>query len=299
MLKLFHIIFRVDPADAEFLPTDLLLEEDNEDHMYNSVKQSGGVRHRPSFLMSILNSNFGQSIRKRSSIYKADSFREGQGHTNPAFMKYTSYKNSSPTNSRSSSTAKRPSPTHSRASSVSFQPCSISRHRHKSFDVSRVENSLANGANPECEGTGIMSAMTAAVAPVIPNFEVYGDKSSNILENDVGMQKMDSYMPSIPEEPSRIMSTASVGSTISESPQNDVQALVAEASKVLEELNKAVRGGKHNKDSSAKDYESCCSLSSDESSEDEEDQQNRETGVRNSIAVEMPNDHQLEFREKF
>lgn len=132
-----------------------------------------------------------------------------------------------------------------------------------------------------------MSAMTAAVAPVISNFEVGGD------ETDVGMQKMEGHMPPIPEEPSRIVSTARLDSNAAERQQlDDVQTLVAEASKVLEELNRAVTAGKHKKDCESKGYESCCSLSSDESSEEEEDEhETPEMVARSSIALEMSGDH--------
>lgn len=144
-----------------------------------------------------------------------------------------------------------------------------------------------------------MSAMTAAVAPVISNFEVGGDNSNSILETDVGMQKMESHMPPIPEEPSRIVSTASLESNAADRPQlDDVQTLVAEASKVLEELNKVVTAGKHKKDCESKGYESCCSLSSDESNE-EEDFETPESGARSSIAVDMPNDHQHDVDRTF
>lgn len=146
-----------------------------------------------------------------------------------------------------------------------------------------------------------MSAMTAAVAPVISNFEVGGDNSNSILETDVGMQKMESHMPPIPEEPSRIVSTASLDSNAADRPQlDDVQTLVAEASKVLEELNKAVNKGKHKKDCESKGYESCCSLSSDSSEEEEgEEYETSERLARSSIAVEMPNDHQHDVERTF
>lgn len=138
-----------------------------------------------------------------------------------------------------------------------------------------------------------MSAVTAAVAPVISNFEVSGE------ETDVGMQKMESHMPPIPEEPSRIASTASLDTNaVDRPPLDDVQTLVAEASKVLDELNKAVTAGRHRKDCESKGYESCCSLSSDDSSEDEECE-TPERVARSSIAVEMPDDHQHDVERTF
>lgn len=138
-----------------------------------------------------------------------------------------------------------------------------------------------------------MSAMTAAVAPVISNFEVSGD------ETDVGMQKMESHMPPIPEEPSRIVSAVGLDSNAADRQQlDDVQTLVAEASKVLEELNKAVTAGKHRKDCESKGYESCCSLS-DSSEEEEEEREEPEMVARSSIALEMSSEHQNDVERTF
>lgn len=272
----------VNPADSEFLPAETLLEEDNDANVYNSdsLKRPSGVRYRPSFLMSILNTNFGQSLRKRS-MQKTESFRDVQGHINPAFGRTLEgrsppLRGSSPTNSRSSSVARRSTPSHSRASSMSFHPSSISRHRHKSYDVQQAEGNLANGAIPECDVAGIMSTMAAAVAPVVANFEDGSDTNKSLLETEAGYPKVDIYMPPIPEEPSsRVVSMASLDSNddslCSSKQLDDVQTLVAEASKVLEELNRVVRAGGHKKGCESKGYESCCSLSSDESSSGDED----------------------------
>lgn len=141
--------------------------------------------------------------------------------------------------------------------------------------------------------------MTAAVAPVISNFEVSSDSSNSIMEHEVGSQKLESHMPPIPEEPSRVVSTASLDSNAADRPQmDDVQTLVAEASKVLEELNKAVTAGRHKKDCESKGYESCCSLSSDDSDEEEEFETS-ERMARSSIAVDMPNDHQHDVERTY
>ncbi|GIX90214.1 bestrophin-3 [Caerostris darwini] len=266
----------VNAADAEFLPMDTVLEEDNDANVYSSdsVKQTSGVRHRPSFLMNFLNSNFGQSIRRRSTL-KSESFREPQGHVNPAFALNSALpRGNTPSHSRKSSLAKRHSPTHSRASSISMHPSSISRHRHKMYDVQQAESSNLPNGIPESDGKGIMSAMNAAMAPVVGHFEGMppnacetGDQN---MEGDGGLHV---HMPPIPEEPSsRVVSTLSLEPIAENSPKqmDDVQNLVAEASKVLEELNRVVSAQGHKKDCELKGYESCCSLDSD-SDEDEPD----------------------------
>ncbi|XP_054720236.1 bestrophin-4-like [Uloborus diversus] len=265
----------VDPADSEFLPMDTLLEEDNEANVYSSdsMKHANGVRYRPSFLMNILNSNFGQNTRKRS-MQKTDSFKD-QWHVNPAYTinmeRSAPPRGSMPITSRKSSLAKK-SPAHSRASSISFNPSSISRHRHKSYDFQQAETTHANGHIAECEGNGIFSTMAAAMAPVVANFEDESD--SNHMEEDTGYQKTESYMPAIPEEPSRPISMVSTEPQCQELKTNqrdDVQNLVAEASKVLEELNKVVTSQGHRKDCASKDYKSCCSLEMSEASTEEDD----------------------------
>lgn len=264
---------------------DTLLEEDNEANVYSSdsVKQSSGIRHRPSFLMNILNSNFGLSHRRRST-QKAESFQsESQGHVNPAFAAVANLAKNTPSNSRKSSMAKRSSPSHSRASSISFHPSSISRRRHKMYDVQQAETNsmVANGSIPECEQPSIMAAMSAAIAPVVANFEDgSGGKLCDVPEQVLEgagpppetMQKLDNHMPPIPEEPSRVVSAISLASSSHDTdakPMDDVQNLVAEASKVIEELNRVVASQRHSKDCELKGYESCCSLGSDSSSEDE------------------------------
>ncbi|GFU14988.1 bestrophin homolog [Trichonephila clavipes] len=287
----------VNPADAEFLPMDTLLEEDNDANVYSSdsVKQTAGVRYRPSFLMNILNSNFGQSIRRRSTL-KTESFRDAQGHVNPAFAvnneKFAQPKGNTPTHSRKSSLVWR-SPTHSRASSISFHPSSISRHRHKMYDVQQADaNSLNNGSIPECEGKGMVSALNAAMAPVVGNFEntpsAISENIEQIMQED-NPPKLDSHMPPIPEEPSRVVSTISLD-PVPEAPNkqmDDVQNLVAEASKVLEELNRVVTAQGHRKDCELKGYESCCSLGSDDSSSDEgEDLHNEEFAEEEPLAMD-------------
>ncbi|GFT75024.1 bestrophin-3 [Nephila pilipes] len=293
----------VNPADAEFLPMDTLLEEDNDANVYSSdsVKQTSGVRYRPSFLMNILNSNFGQSIRRRSTL-KTESFRDAQGHVNPAFIsnndKFAPPKGSTPSHSRKSSLVRK-SPTHSRASSISFHPSSISRHRHKMYDVQQAEtNSLANGGIPECEGKGMASALNAAMAPVVGHFEnvpsVPCENMEPNMEED-NPPKMDSYMPPIPEEPSRVVSTISLDPVpeTSNTPMDDVQNLVAEASKVLEELNRVVTAQGHRKECELKGYESCCSLGSDDSSSDEgeyvgnEDYAEEEAVAKDCVVIDM------------
>ncbi|KAG8196922.1 hypothetical protein JTE90_027625 [Oedothorax gibbosus] len=308
----------VNPADSEFLPMDTLLEEDNEANVYSSdsVKQSSGVRHRPSFLMNILNSNFGQSLRRRSTQVK-ESFRgESQGHVNPAFAAVIASTKNTPTNSRKSSLAKRSSPTHSRASSISFHPNSISRRRHKMYDVQQAETNsiVANGSLPECEPSTIMAAMSTAIAPVVANFEDGSSgklceiPSEQVLESSSPptetMQKMD-HMPPIPEEPSRVVSAISLGSNPEPAakPMDDVQNLVAEASKVIEELNRVVLSQRHSKDCELKGYESCCSLGSDSSSEEEDynsypaDARASEVPDLDSVAINLNADC-IEFEEK-
>ncbi|GBL84028.1 Bestrophin-3 [Araneus ventricosus] len=270
----------VNPADAEFLPMDTLLEEDNEANVYSSdsVKQTSNIRYRPSFLMNILNSNFGQSIRRRSTL-KNESFREPQGHVNPAFAmnneKIASARGSTPSHSRKSSLARKSSPSHSRASSISFHPSSISRHRHKMYDVQQAESSsLPNGSIPECETKGIVSAINAAMAPVVGNFESVPTNICETIDQQTEGEGLHVHMPPIPEEPSRVVSTISMAPVPEASPSNqmdDVQSLVAEASKVLEELNRVVTAQGHRKDCELKGYESCCSLGSDDSSSDEEE----------------------------
>ncbi|KFM72558.1 Bestrophin-3, partial [Stegodyphus mimosarum] len=203
----------VNPADAQFLPMETLLEEDNEANVYasDSVKQMSGVRYRPSFLMNILNSNFGQSIRRRST-QKNDSFRDPQGHSNPAFAvnleRFNPPRGSTPNASRKSSVIKVPSPTHSRASSISFHPSSISRHRHKMYDVQQAENNNQINA----DGPNIAAAMTAAIAPVVANFAENSahEISESAMESEIGIPKLDSHMPPIPEEPSRVVSSSNL-----------------------------------------------------------------------------------------
>ncbi|XP_054720009.1 bestrophin-2-like [Uloborus diversus] len=295
----------VDPADAEFLPMETLLEEDNEANVYSSdsMKHANGVRYRPSFLMNILNSNFGQSIRKRS-MQKTDSFKD-HGHVNPAYAvnmeRFAPPRGSTPTMSRKSSLAKK-SPTHSRASSISFHPSSISRHRHKSYDLQQAETAHANGPITECEGTGIVSAMAAAMAPVVANFEE--KEAPNPMEVDTGYQKTESYMPPIPEEPSRpisMVNTEPQCQDLKTKQMDDVQNLVAEASKVLEELNRVVTSQGHRKDCALKGYESCCSLEISEASSEEDDNDSNPTSMdvydnidKSSAVIEMGKMHEEE-----
>lgn len=259
-----------------------LMEEDSEAHHYasDSVKQANGVRYRPSFLMNFLNTNFRQSGRKRS-VQKTESFREAQAHSNPSFTinmeKTAGMQSSPPANSRKSSIAKRSSPAHSRTSSISFRPSSISKHRRKSYDVQHIENTLANISMPEYEGEGATTT-TVPPVPAIGNSDDGTANTCSAMESDAGHQRMDSYMPSIPEEPSRVTSMINLDSNAIESnscppkQRDDVQALVAEASKVLEELNKAVKTGRHRKECESKGYESCCSLSSDDSSDNDDNE---------------------------
>ncbi|XP_042904635.1 bestrophin-4 [Parasteatoda tepidariorum] len=293
----------VHPADAEFLPMDLVLEEDSDANMYpsDSVKQGAGVRYRPSFLANIFGSNFGQSIRRRST--KSESTKDPQGHTNPAYTatmeRLAQPRGSTPADSRKSSLTKRTSPAHSRASSISFHPSSISRHRHKLYDVQQAENNnIPNGSLPDCEGSGIVSAMAAAMAPVVANF----NENSNLEEKLERDQNIESdpnplTLASIPEEPSRVVSALSL-ERVDESDANsttqldDVQNLVAEASKVLEELNRVVKSQGHRKDCELKGYESCCSLGSDDSSEDEytpdQIQAAQDEYDSHSVTIDMP-----------
>lgn len=291
-------LYRVNPADSEFLPMDVLLEEDNEANVYNSdsIKQYSG-RYRPSFLMSILNpNNFVQSIRKRS-MQKAESFREGQGHVNPSFTmsseNYAPPRGNTPTSSRSSSIAKRQSPSHSRSSSISFHPNTLNKHRHKSYDVQQAESNLANGGIPEGEGANIKIAISTAIAPVIANYEENSNNTGTTMESDLGHQKLKTHMSPIPEEPSsRVASMVNLDPNVTDSTQ-DVQTLVAEASKVLDELNRVVAAGKHKKECELKGYESCCSLGSNDSSEDEDDEADEISDAddqerSHSVKVEIP-----------
>lgn len=294
----------VNPADAEFLPMDTVLEEDNEANMYpnDSVKQNNGIRYRPSFLANLFSTHLGQSIRRRST--KSESVKDLQGHVNPAFAvnmeKFAPGRGSTPTGSRKSSLAPKPSPTHSRASSISFHPSSISKHRHKFYDVQKAESSnLPNGSLPDCEGSGIVAAMATAIAPVVANFaenSKFEEKVDSNIE-DSNISKIDCHMPPIPEEPSRVVSAVSLEPIVvtkTPPPANplDVQNLVVEASKVLEELNRVVKSQGHKKECEAKGYESCCSLDSEDSSDDEEFSLDRthaelDEMERYSIAVDM------------
>lgn len=147
------------------------------------------------------------------------------------------------------------------------------------YDVQQAETNsiVANGSIPECEQPSIMAAMSAAIAPVVANFEDgSGSKLCDVPEQVLEgagphPETMLSHMPPIPEEPSRVVSAISLGPEAAAKPIDDVQNLVSEASKVLEELNRVVASQRHSKDCELKGYESCCSLGSDSSSEEEED----------------------------
>ncbi|GBL84024.1 Bestrophin-3 [Araneus ventricosus] len=285
----------VNPEDAEFLPMDTLLEEDNEANVYSSdsVKEASGTRHRPSFLMNILNSSFGQIIRRRSTIKNA-SFREPQGHVNSAFSlnneKFVPRKGSTPTHSRKSSVGRKSSITHSRASSTSFNPSNISRHTHKTYDVQQAESSnLPNGSIPECETKGLVSALSTE-----GNLESMPTNACETIDQNTEGDGLHAHMPPIPEEPSRVVSTINLDSVPEASPSkqtDDVQSLVAEASKVLEQLNRAITHAQgHRKDCELKGYESCCSLGSsadEEEAMDETESVEEEPVEKDSIIIDV------------
>ncbi|KAF8770176.1 Bestrophin-3 like protein [Argiope bruennichi] len=263
----FHL--EINPADAEFLPMDTLLEEDNEANTYSndSVKQRFGTRCRPSFLMNILNSSFGQNIRRRSTL-KTESSKDPQGHRNPSLSvkneKCSLPKGSTPSQSRKSTLVRKSSSTQSSASSTSFHSNNINRHKNKMSDVlERKSSSLSNGSIPKCQ--------TKDFDFVTDTEEGTEDVTASVYET-IDQSMEDESLPPIPEETSRVVSAVNLESVLEPSfpkEKDNVQSLVAEASKVLEELNRVVNAQGHRKDCESKDYESCCSLASDDDSFDE------------------------------
>ncbi|CAL1294352.1 unnamed protein product [Larinioides sclopetarius] len=263
----------VNPEDAEFLPMDTLLEEDSDANVYSSdsLKETSRIRHRPSFLMNILNSSFGQIIRRRSTLKNA-SFREPQGYVNSAFAinneKSAPRKESTSTHSRKSSIVRKSSVNHSRNSSMSCNPCNISRHTHKTYDVQQAESSsLPYGNIPECETKELVSAINTEGKPECVPSSVC--ETTDQHTEDDGLH---AHMPPIPEEPSRVVSSINleeVSEISSSQKMDDVHSLVEEASKVLKQLNQVIAAEGHKKDCESKGYESCCSLGSDYCSSEE------------------------------
>lgn len=323
-LRFFFHNSRIDPLDAEFLPMETFLEEDNEPLDCDSVKRAG-VRYRPSLLMNLFNAGMRQSLIKHKD---GGSFRNksmSQGHINPAFSPDKIRRRGSVTsiNSRASSLVGRRiiSPSHSRASSISHRPSSVSQHgsftRHRS-KIYEIQQSEDKGALPN----GVFSADTESIITAAelqqqsespPSTECYeaievADPVPQLQPSSSSQdtaQKVEPvpFMPSIPEEPSRPVSLASLDTCIDRTKQqqqqqhkhehqvpDNVQELVHEASKVLEELNRVVNQQGHRKDCELKGYESCCSLSDgddDTSDEDSDVTTDRNEGGASGIATDQ------------
>ncbi|KFM72559.1 Bestrophin-3, partial [Stegodyphus mimosarum] len=309
--------FSLNVEEAEYLPMDILLEEDDEGNIYKggSMKHCGTDGFRSSFISRVMNSRFGQSLRRssaRKGIARSTS-QQPHGLDNPAFSttleRTGPSARSSPSMSRKSSLktlVRKISPSHSRSSSASFRPNSLNLHRYKTYELQEAEKmNLPNGrvtenvkpaAYTNLPATRTVSAPVVSITQEgISSYDVKEGKESS-LASDIGLQKLDIAMPSIPEENSRAPSIGSIETGLiglrekQFQQDNEVQDFVREASKVLKELNKTVYPQQH--ECQSKGYESCCSANSNISSAEESSDDTSSTFTENeqakvSITIEM------------
>ncbi|XP_054720175.1 bestrophin-4-like [Uloborus diversus] len=264
--------------DVQYLPLDIFLEQDKEENMYcgSSVRNKGNDRLRSSFVNRVLNSRIGQSFRSRSTNRPQTrrSLSQPQGITNPCFVfdekRLPSNNTTSSIKRKSSiknSSTKNALANYETPNAVFYDKNQI-HNRYTSKNETVLNAHFSNFSNSTETGFNHPNKATLSASNSLPMLPM------PFYESNSTTQTFENVMPPIPEESSRCSSLVCADADVETSEVNpsnssDLQNFVREANRILKEINRTVSNQGFKNDNSSKDYESCCSLCSTDSSSDE------------------------------
>ncbi|XP_055953829.1 bestrophin-4-like [Argiope bruennichi] len=264
--------------EADYLPIEEFLEHDEEGNIYKSGSVKKENEYRPSLIRRLLSSKSRKS-RRRTTLRKENSSNNSpgaQGYTNAGFESNSVSNIRTPLSGSNTSlnNAISTNPSNSHKPKESFRPNSLNLQRVKAFHLQDDEKEthqqqVRHSAPPTPSEDKDIPVSKTISAPHI-NFIERSQPSSPVtedenLEADFEESEMDRIlMPAIPEEISRAASLTNVEADASVNPNSlnqlkNVQHLINEANKALNELNNSVKAKKSDFSQESKDDEPCCS----------------------------------------